>query len=991
VVDIVFIHGLGGGSRKTWSYSSDPDHFWPSWLVTDSEFVDVRLHTFGYNADWSERGQNVFDIHSFGQLLLSSLRNHPDIRRSATRIILVGHSMGGCVAKQAYLLARHDPSAKDIADRIHSFFFLATPHQGSDMATMLENMLSITIGKKPYVTDLAPNSVALKTINDEFRLVVGGLRLVSFYETRPMRVAGLNRFVVDTTSAQLGLPNEEIIPLNADHRHVCKFANREDPNFQLIRNSLITAVDSIKDAVPGTLNHYVDTRIFKQQSSGVSFSPKEQHLTPSEALILRSFLNVAGPIDSEFETLRLLRQPNSCEWFTYRNTFQSWISGRSTAGVLWLVGKPAAGKSIMSTHVIEYLQQSNLNCSFFFCKHSETGGSMLSSIFLSLAYQMALQDRLVRDSILQLAQSDLIWDKTEEISVWKQLFVNCIFKLQSLDQHFWVIDAIDECPNFNVLFTKKLLATLPSSLRLFATSRKMDEIERGLQGSLGPSRVEIYELQDTDTWDDIRLFVNTRLTDLGLSENDEDRERMCEKILKKSFGSFLWARLVLEELETIWTEEDIDTVLDNIPGNLFEYYARMVRSIVEDKRKIGLASTILTWVVLARRPLTIEELICAVKLDLGQTPLLARAKTALPSLCGQLVFVDKYNKVHLIHETVREFLTKHDMLAQELFMRQKNGHTRLGLLLIQYLSGPVLKLNPLSHLAPFKVQLHGSSTSGRALPKQQSSGVSADSALLDYASVFFSDHLLHAMSEDHELMQALFNFLQSSNVLSWIEHVAKLKDLKPLTQTAMNLRNYLARRVKYVAPTDRAIQFADDWVTDLIRVPAKFCDQLLACPSAIQTLIPPLCPPHSAISRTFGSDARNLVVRGLRPGSWDDCLTYLDFVKGRPTSVSHGDHIFAVGLSTGEIWLYDYNTMQCLRTMKHPERVKILEFSTESTLLASAGPKQLSIWDPKSGALLQLFDFPPRCSPLAVVFLRTQEILAAFESKVLIKWYVDIC
>ena len=48
------------------------------------------------------------------------------------------------------------------------------------MASVLENMLPVTFGKKPYVTDLAPNSVALKMINDEFRLIAGDLRVVSF-------------------------------------------------------------------------------------------------------------------------------------------------------------------------------------------------------------------------------------------------------------------------------------------------------------------------------------------------------------------------------------------------------------------------------------------------------------------------------------------------------------------------------------------------------------------------------------------------------------------------------------------------------------------------------------------------------------------------------------------------------------------------------------------------------------------------------------------
>lgn len=78
----------------------------------------------------------------------------------------------------------------------------------------------------------------------------------------------------------------------------------------------------------------------------------------------------------------------------------------------------------------------------------------------------------------------------------------------------------------------------------------------------------------------------------------------------------------------------------------------------------------------------------------------------------------------------------------------------------------------------------------------------------------------------------------------------------PLPRTAMNLRDYLNRRMKYVLPTDRAVQLANGWVTDLIHMAAKFRAELLACPSSIHSLIPPLCPSESVISRTFYMDQR---------------------------------------------------------------------------------------------------------------------------------------
>ena len=87
LIDFIFVHGLGGGSRKSWSKSSNPYHYWPKeWLSRDPEFSCVRIHSFGYKADWDERKESVLDIHDFARSLLSEIEYSPDIRRSKVGI-----------------------------------------------------------------------------------------------------------------------------------------------------------------------------------------------------------------------------------------------------------------------------------------------------------------------------------------------------------------------------------------------------------------------------------------------------------------------------------------------------------------------------------------------------------------------------------------------------------------------------------------------------------------------------------------------------------------------------------------------------------------------------------------------------------------------------------------------------------------------------------------------------------------------------------------
>lgn len=137
-----------------------------------------------------------------------------------------------------------------MAHRIHTLYFLATPHRGSDLAKTLSNILQISFGPvsygaKPFVAELNRTSETIISINDSFRHFWGDLQLWSFYESNPSTIIGINTMIVDKSSATLGYPKEHSALLNADHRGICKFDSQTDSNYQSLRKSFITTIDSI--------------------------------------------------------------------------------------------------------------------------------------------------------------------------------------------------------------------------------------------------------------------------------------------------------------------------------------------------------------------------------------------------------------------------------------------------------------------------------------------------------------------------------------------------------------------------------------------------------------------------------------------------------------------------------------------------------------------------------------------------------------------------
>jgi hypothetical protein len=244
------------------------------------------------------------------------------------------------------LLAKQDPSCSGIATRVHTLFFLATPHRGSNMASMLNNLLKFSIGhgSKNFINNLAPDSEAIQIINDQFRHVCQGVQLYSFFfETVPTSLG----IIVEKTSAVLELPWEQISHLNADHSQVCKFDTPSDSNYCRLRDAFASAIALIEKT-------RLSSRIHQRQDEMGKLS---RYLGLKE----RPGVDLADAIDHLTE--------GSCSWLTDRPSFHQWLDDfDASPRYFWLRGEPASGKSTLAGHVIKHLEDCNRDCSYFFFK-----------------------------------------------------------------------------------------------------------------------------------------------------------------------------------------------------------------------------------------------------------------------------------------------------------------------------------------------------------------------------------------------------------------------------------------------------------------------------------------------------------------------------------------------------------------------------------------------------------------------------------------------
>jgi WD40 repeat protein len=634
---------------------------------------------------------------------------------------------------------------------------------------------------------------------------------------------------------------------------------------------------------------------------------------------ISEFLHVFDRPETDLTSLLEHRLDGTCQWLTSNTTYNDWQHGiNNSPKCFWLSGQPATGKSTLTAHVIDQIRECNFDCSYFFFKHGDKTRSTLAELLRSLAYQMALVNMKIREELLAMIREGDVFNKDDDRNIWRTVFATRIFRVEVQQPHFWVIDAIDECSNHSGLFSMISKVDKNFPLRVFISSRPSGLIDRLFsQEKIQVSRIET---STEDSKDDIRLMLNAKIQ--YLIDDDEFRGDIVEQILNRSNGSFLWVALVLKELETTHGENQIQELLNGVPNGMDDLYTKILNNIASDRKNKNIAKAILRWVVCAIRPLTTDELTEALRLDIQET--FRTFEKIVGSLCGHLVYVDAKKRVQVIHQTVREFLTREEH-ESEFKLDKSKENFRVSEVCLEYLASKDLQTS----------RFRRGSSNTRPTKR---------SVFANYAANYFSEHINRTKLSTDSQFILIETFLQT-NILTWIEVVARSGSLLPLTETAKNLRYYLARRAKYRPPLGTSYQNVDAWTNDLIRVVAAFGESLLSSPMSVHFLIPSVCPPESMLHRYFGNYPRCMKVVGVSERDWDDRLSCIMFPGTKATAMACRDGRLAVGLKNGLIMLYHTSSCQRFGKLIHGEPVRLIEFATKNTLMASSGRRKLVLWD----------------------------------------------
>ncbi|KAI8952517.1 hypothetical protein F4801DRAFT_588976 [Xylaria longipes] len=932
IADIVFIHGLGGTSLRTWCKNRELEYLWPKlWLPKEGDLSEARILTFGYNAQFSgKRQQAALTINDFAADLLYSMKYGSDgggEKLGQVPIIVIAHSMGGLVFKKAFVQGQLNQEYRQLMSNIKSVLFLATPHRGTDLAETLNRVLSSSVfghTSKDYVTELARNSTTIDELNESFRHHASKLEIFSFYETLGTQIGPMNILILEKQSSLLGYENETVKPLNANHHDVCKFTSPSDSNYRSIRDALRSIASSLR------------------------FSVANVHSTEKELDILQRWLGVGNAQDDDISTLRSIRKAGTCEGLVKLPEFENWLCS-DRPHILWAHAPPGNGKSVQCSFVIDSLK-SHYKCVHWFFRYGYTDKQPLANMFRSVAYQIANHDTAFCRSLVEQANSGTQVNKSDAATAWRLLFAS---RLSMLNYNlFWVIDGLDESESSRTLID--LMSNIGQSenkVHVLLFSRPQAKISHSFQRAR--KRVQVTEIALRDNLKDIRLAATDELEDFPAS--DEFKQLIVDEITERSQGNFLWTSLVLKHVLRCFRPEDVRRVLRDAPDGMDKLYGRMADTITNIERDADkrLCRILLSWATYCIRPLAVDELKAQYPaeldtfLDLGQL---------ISQICGEFSFINRSNQLVLVHQTAREYLRTTSRLGFSLESSEVNKELLATC------------LGSLSELSANKI------LQGKISP------------FLSYSSVYWCFHLDHCSAESDGVLEMLFMFFSSDLPLSWIHKLALGSQLSTLVKASSSLSTFVRKRRKAdfikPPPLHRLPELAllETWAVDLLKITAKFGNHLSQNPETIYTCIPPLSPENSIVFQNFSKKpAVSISLSGLSNMDWDDCLARVSSGTDQALHVAVSSQLLAVAseLSNGRATIRFWGTViyqECPGLVLN-EPICSISFSKTGLLFACYGLDHTFVWNVADRSVVVKVESPRRERAMALEFAADESFI----------------
>ncbi|CUS07292.1 unnamed protein product [Tuber aestivum] len=420
---------------------------------------------------------------------------------------------------------------------------------------------------------------------------------------------------------------------------------------------------------------------------------------------IRDWLSPADP-HSNHLAARNLCQYGTGSWFTEGKEFENWL--KADKSFLWLYGIPGAGKTVLSSTVIEHVsakfaKEHGSILAYFYCDFKQVSKQNATHLMGSIIWQISNQEPTAFQDVRDFsAKSE---DGPPKLSGLINLLRQLLTRISKLAI---VVDAVDECEDSLQPVMLETLGKLSgiSNVNLLVVSRDHLNIKLHFEGlpSLG--------IQKQDVAKDIELYIsreigrNRKLKRLSSYIKDQ----IIDALVKGALGMFRWARCCLDQISKLRTDKAIKSALKSLPPTLDETYERILCNIADEDRELAL--TVFRFLVCGDRSLTLSEIREGLATEIGSKRMdldnRLNNEEDILDICGGLVDRNEMNIAGLAHFSVREYLVSPNLAkgkASFYHITETLGNTELAKVAYTYLLLDDLNTGPCSTVAEFNLRL----------------------------------------------------------------------------------------------------------------------------------------------------------------------------------------------------------------------------------------------------------------------------------------------
>ncbi|KAI0471403.1 hypothetical protein F4859DRAFT_515619 [Xylaria cf. heliscus] len=617
LVDVVFVHGLGGHPIRSWQHddsivsiartkteplsrdgslklqpkrtrSSDKKYrsttfprdntrqpesnaspllFWPQDLLPVA-CPEARVITWGYHTLRSGDVPVIAqpDLFSHAKDLLrelGDLRDSTDVQQRP--LVFIAHSLGGIIVKEVLRQAdfSNTRNEEEILSSTAAAIFFGCPHRAVEQEPLVDTVVSMAEASFSGKTESSVFSSLCGVNNPRWGEAQDSFVRLWYHfnfvvKTYQEKQSGTDKAINGRTEAsKLGDMREDAESLPAHHHTMCVFKSASDAGFKSLSKILQDIVRDEKLKRRGLSTEEISSlrRLISHRvrGRGSRSTMKESSLGSGKSTQLQNI------------------------WCQMKNQW-----------------KPAAAAIIYCTAEGQSLDGT-------FVSGPKLGSLRSITTIRSIVSQLFEHDPNLREKLSSACEGDI--NDTDLTRFFLDDYITG--KPRTLARRtFILIDAEDSCDDE---YIRELLYCLgqigrSSNFSVCLASRPVSEPV--------PTNITKLQLEDHNL-EDIKLLVQSRLRASG-----DERPGTVKNIVEKAGNSFLWAQLATNLLNKViddgGTQDLVDQVLGELPTNLYGLYEQMLGAL-SCKEKAD-ATTIMRWVMLSPEPMMLNDLRMAVRL-----------------------------------------------------------------------------------------------------------------------------------------------------------------------------------------------------------------------------------------------------------------------------------------------------------------------------------------------------------------------------------------